>query len=170
MMKCTYPIVFDAFLKLSLTMPIPSSTLNHFEYKLKVAFKLFYIICNYVVQRRDGFSVIAIWVMSQFFWPHCTLEMRRRPGHCSKISSDIFTAQKRIFIDQVEAGVIKERKSSHKPFYCIMYQNIISSDGLMFCMYGMEVGRCHDLELYRERGLDPSVQPVVIVYGKQYCL
>lgn len=63
---------FGNHLRLFFTMPIISSTLNHFEYKLRVAFKLPNFICNYVVHKYDTFSVIVIWVCTDLLLPHCT--------------------------------------------------------------------------------------------------
>lgn len=53
--------------KLCLITPISRTTLNHFAYKFKVAFNLSNIICAYLVQKWDRFSVVAIWVMYLFF-------------------------------------------------------------------------------------------------------
>ena len=60
--------------------------------------------------------------------------------------------------------------SGHKRFHCLIYQTVTTPDGLMFYLYGPEVGRRHDMTLYRESGLDVSLQQNMVVDGKQYCL
>ena len=52
----------------------------------------------------------------------------------------------------------------------MIYKTITTPDGLMFYLYGPEVGRGHDMTLYRESGLDVSLQQNMVVDGKQYCL
>lgn len=60
--------------------------------------------------------------------------------------------------------------SGHKRFHCLIYQNVTTPDGLMFYMYGPEVGRRHDMTLYRESGLGEVLEAVLVINGKQYCL
>ena len=40
--------------------------------------------------------------------------------------------------------------SGHKRFHCLIYQTITTPDGLIFSMYSPEVGRRHDMTLYRQ--------------------
>ena len=67
---------------------------------------------------------------------------------------------------------IKQRVcySVHKRFHCLIYQTITTPVGLMFYLYGTEVGRRYDMTLYTESGLDVSLQQVMVGDGKQYCL
>jgi len=48
--------------------------------------------------------------------------------------------------------------SGHKRFYCLIYQTVTTPDGLMFYLYGPEVGCRHDMTLYRQRNLDSDLQ------------
>ena len=48
--------------------------------------------------------------------------------------------------------------SGHKRQHCLIYQTISTPDGLIFHMYGPEVGRRHDLTILRFSGL-PEVLP-----------
>ena len=60
--------------------------------------------------------------------------------------------------------------AGHERFHCLLYQTITTPDGLMFDLYGPEVGRRHDMTLLRESGLDQQIQDNMIIYCKQYCL
>ena len=60
--------------------------------------------------------------------------------------------------------------SGHKSFHCFIYQTVTTPDGLLFYMYGPEVGRRHDMTLYRESGLDGILQSTFNNGGVQYCL
>lgn len=40
----------------------------------------------------------------------------------------------------------------------------------MFHMFGPDVGRRHDLTLYRDIGLGAILEEVLLIDGKQYCL
>ena len=58
--------------------------------------------------------------------------------------------------------------SGHKRFHCLIYQTITTPDGLIFHMYVPEAGRRHDLTLYRESGMDNSLEQSLHVQGQQY--
>ena len=60
--------------------------------------------------------------------------------------------------------------SGHKRFHCLIYQTITTPDGLMFYLYGPEVGRRHDMTLYKESNLEADLQENMIVDRTQYCL
>eukprot|EP00171_Calliarthron_tuberculosum_P021365 IDg21365t1 len=47
---------------------------------------------------------------------------------------------------------------------------ISGKDGLVFCMYGPEVGRRHDMTLYRESGINTQLMPSLLIDEKQYCI
>lgn len=57
-----------------------------------------------------------------------------------------------------------------KRFHCLIYQSITSSDGLMFYLYGPEVGRRHYMTLYRQSRLILSLQGGLVTVGNKYCL
>lgn len=46
----------------------------------------------------------------------------------------------------------REWYSGHKRFHCFIYKTVTPPDGLMFHVYGPEVGRGHDMTLYRHIG------------------
>lgn len=60
--------------------------------------------------------------------------------------------------------------SGHKRIHCLIYQTITTPDGLMFYMYGPEVGRRHDMTLYRQSGIGDELAAVLLIDGKQYCI
>lgn len=60
--------------------------------------------------------------------------------------------------------------SGHKRKHCLIYQTLTTPDGLMFALFGPEVGRRHDLTLYRESGWEQVLQDVLSVDGTQYCI
>lgn len=60
--------------------------------------------------------------------------------------------------------------SGHKRFHCLIYQTVTTPDGLMFHLYGPEVGRRHDMTLYRQSGMDQQLQSTMVIGGRQYCL
>ena len=60
--------------------------------------------------------------------------------------------------------------SGHKRFHCLIYQTVTTPDGLLFYMYGPEMGRRHDMMLYRESGMDGILQSTFHIGGGQYCL
>lgn len=60
--------------------------------------------------------------------------------------------------------------SGHKRFHCLIYKAITTPDGVMFYMYGPEVGRRHDMTLYRESGIGPTLEEGIFINGKQYCI
>lgn len=41
-----------------------------------------------------------------------------------------------------------------KRFHCMKYQIVITPDGLVLHMYGPEVGKWHDISLYRKSNMD----------------
>lgn len=60
--------------------------------------------------------------------------------------------------------------SGHKRMHCLIYQTVTTPDGLMFYMYGPEVGRRHDMTLYRESRLGEVLETVLVIDGKQFCI
>lgn len=55
--------------------------------------------------------------------------------------------------------------SGHKRMHCLVYQTLTTPDGLMFALHGPEVGRRHDLTLYRESGWDEILENFLMVEG-----
>ena len=43
--------------------------------------------------------------------------------------------------------------SGHKRFYLLIYQTLKAPDGLLFPIYGLDVGKRHYMTLHRQRGL-----------------
>ena len=60
--------------------------------------------------------------------------------------------------------------SGHKRFHCLIYQTVTTPDGLIFHLYGPEVGRRHDMYLYRTSGLDGILRDTLLIEGKQYAI
>ena len=56
-------------------------------------------------------------------------------------------------IQMCRPGVAKAMRWSvypgHKRFHCLIYQTTKTREGLIFSMYGPDVGRRHDMTLYR---------------------
>ena len=53
---------------------------------------------------------------------------------------------------------------------CLIYQTITTPDGLIFSLYGPEVGRRHDVTLSRERGIQERLQPCHFINRRQFSL
>lgn len=64
----------------------------------------------------------------------------------------------------------KSTYSGHKRFHCLIYQTVTTPDGLLFYLFGPEVGRRHDMTLYRESGLGTVLEEGMVIDGKQYCI
>lgn len=60
--------------------------------------------------------------------------------------------------------------SGHKRFHCLMYQTITTPDGIIFHMFGPEVGRRHDITLYRQSNLDAVLSSTMNINGRQFYL
>ena len=60
--------------------------------------------------------------------------------------------------------------SGHKRFHCLIYQTVTTLDGIIFNLYGPEVGRRHDLTLRRDSGLKGRLQACLNVDGTQFYL
>lgn len=58
--------------------------------------------------------------------------------------------------------------SGHKRFHCLNYQTLSTPDGLIFALWGPEVGRRHDLTLMRKSGWDPILSEVLVIDGIQF--
>ena len=58
--------------------------------------------------------------------------------------------------------------SGHKRIHCLMYQTITTPDGLIYSLYGPEVGRRHDLTLYTDSGWDDKLKQYLVIDGIQY--
>ena len=64
----------------------------------------------------------------------------------------------------------RARYSGHKKFHCLVYQTVTTLDGLVFSMYGPDVGSHHGMTLYREIGIDAQLRDSLPIDGKQYCI
>lgn len=60
--------------------------------------------------------------------------------------------------------------SRQKRMRCLIYQTVTTPDGLMLYMYGPEVGRRHDLTLYRESRPGEVLETILSIDGKQFCI
>lgn len=58
--------------------------------------------------------------------------------------------------------------SGHKRMHCLIYQTLTTPDGLMFPLYGPEVGRRHDLTLFRQSQWDATLQSSLTIGDEQY--
>ena len=58
--------------------------------------------------------------------------------------------------------------SGHKRIHCLIHQTITTPDGLLFSLYGPEVGRRHDLTLLRDSGWNEILQECLNVEGSYY--
>ena len=57
--------------------------------------------------------------------------------------------------------------SGHKRMHCLIYQTITTPDGLIFSLYGPEVGRRYDVTLLRESGIEEGLQSCLLINGRQ---
>ena len=57
--------------------------------------------------------------------------------------------------------------SGHKRMPCLSYQTLTTPDGLIFSLYGPEVGRRHDMTLLRGSGLNDILQTCLNIDGVQ---
>ncbi len=57
--------------------------------------------------------------------------------------------------------------SGHKRYHALKYQHIMCLNGLIVHSFGPFHGRCLDLAMYRESGIDALLQGVVDTQGKQ---
>ena len=60
--------------------------------------------------------------------------------------------------------------SRHKRFNCLIYQIVTKTDGLIFYLCDPEVGRRHDMVLYRKSGLGAILADGMFIKGKQFCI
>ena len=58
--------------------------------------------------------------------------------------------------------------SGHKRFHYLVYQTITTPDGLIFSLYGPEVGRRHDLTLLRNSGISERLQNCLTIGDRHY--
>ena len=58
--------------------------------------------------------------------------------------------------------------SGHKRFHCLIYQTITTPDGLIFSLYGPQVGRRHDLTLLRESGIEQKLESCLLLSDRQF--
>lgn len=58
--------------------------------------------------------------------------------------------------------------SGYKRSHCLVYLTVTTPDGLVLNLYGPEVGRRHDMTLYRQSGLDGALREHLLVNGVQY--
>lgn len=58
--------------------------------------------------------------------------------------------------------------SGHKRMHCLIYQTVTTPDGIIFSMYGPEVGRRHDTTLLRQSGLEDRLEQCLLLDGRQF--
>lgn len=58
--------------------------------------------------------------------------------------------------------------SGHKRMHCLIYQTIRTPDGLIFSLYGPEVGQRHDLSLLRNSGVADSLASCLLIEKRQF--
>lgn len=58
--------------------------------------------------------------------------------------------------------------SGHKRAHCLVYITVSTPDGLIAYLHGPEVGRRHDMTLYRQSGLDDSLSETLLIGGDQF--
>lgn len=58
--------------------------------------------------------------------------------------------------------------SGHKRVHCLKYQTLTTPDGLMFALFGPEVGRRHDVTLYRSSQWESVLRDNMYIAGIQY--
>ena len=58
--------------------------------------------------------------------------------------------------------------SGHKRMPCLIYQTITTPDGLIFSLYGPEVGRRHDITVLRSSGVSEILQDCLQIDGEQF--
>lgn len=57
--------------------------------------------------------------------------------------------------------------SGYKRFHCLIYQTVATPVGLLFHMFGLEMGRQHDITLYRESGMDDTLLTALAIESRQ---
>jgi len=60
--------------------------------------------------------------------------------------------------------------SGHKRTHMLKFQTVATPDGLIFHLFGPEEGRRHDVTMYREAGMEKSLQGGLSIGGVQYCI
>lgn len=65
-------------------------------------------------------------------------------------------------------GLQRSCYSGHKRMCCLSYQTITTPDGLIFSLYGPEVGRRHDITLLRGSGINEALEACLIIEEEQY--
>lgn len=58
--------------------------------------------------------------------------------------------------------------SGHKRMHCLSYQTLTTPDGLIFALWGPEVGRRHDLTLLRKSGWEEIFSESLLIDGVQH--
>lgn len=58
--------------------------------------------------------------------------------------------------------------SGHKRAHCLVYLTVSTPDGLIAYLHGPEVGRRHDMTLYRQSGLDNALSETLLIDGEQF--
>lgn len=64
----------------------------------------------------------------------------------------------------------KGLSSGHKRFHCLTYQSVTTPDGLILNMYGPEVGRRHEITLYRQINMDAVLSSGLNFIGFHNCI
>lgn len=60
--------------------------------------------------------------------------------------------------------------SRHKRIKCLFYLTVTTPDELIVYLHGTYVGRCYDITLYRQSGLDEELQQQSVINGVQFYL
>ena len=60
--------------------------------------------------------------------------------------------------------------SGHKRIHCLMSQIITAPYGLIFPLYGPEVGRRHDVNLLSESGIEERLENCLLIIERQFYL
>lgn len=76
----------------------------------------------------------------------------------------------KIFMSRPREPILNQQLcySGHKKRQCLIYLTVTTPDGLMFYLYGSEVGSRHDVTLYRQSGLDDALQELCGIKGQQF--
>jgi len=75
-----------------------------------------------------------------------------------------------IHVARPGGGLQRACYSGHKTQHVLKFQSVTTPDGLVFHMYGPHEGRCHDMVLYYESGLDDDLRQTHLIDGARHCL
>lgn len=76
----------------------------------------------------------------------------------------------KIFIARPGGSGLNQRAcySGHKRAHCLVYLTVSTPDGLVLYLYGPEVGRRHDMTLYRQSGVDDQLRETLLIDAQQF--